>query len=273
MSAWTADRIRAQLGTSTIIFPPEERLGREQIARVADAGIGSIEVGAFNGLDHYDHHDEAQVDEIAQAAADLGVKIASVHCPLVDYAAADEDARREASRESIAAAKAGERMGADLIVCHFHNQPPAAITAREMLDALDGCNIRIATENGINLTPYAEFVDHFATERLGITIDIGHTRVPAEDWLNPFTAPGRAKDIVENICGQRLYHIHIHDYHNNEDHRPPWEGEIEWGDLFTSLDAIDYRGALMFESLPLISSEDTLAKVGAFPDEFVRRYG
>jgi sugar phosphate isomerase/epimerase len=273
MSAWTAERIRAQLGTSTIIFPPEERLGRELIARVADAGIGSIEVGAFNGLQHYDHNDEAQVDEIAQACEDLGVNIASVHCPLVAYDNPDEDVRRETSRESIAAAKAGERMGADLIICHFHNQPPAAITAREMLDELEGCNIRIATENGINLTPYAEFVDYFATEKLGITIDIGHTRVPAEDWLNPFTAPGRAKDIVENICGQRLYHIHIHDYHNNEDHRPPWEGEIEWGDLFTSLDAIDYQGALMFESLPVISPDDTLAKVGAFPDEFVRRYG
>lgn len=273
MSAWTADRIRAQLGTSTIIFPPEERLGREMIARVADAGIGSIEVGAFNGLPHYNHNDEAQVDEIAQAAEEFGVKVASVHCPLVAYDNADEEVRRQVSHESIVAAKAGERMGAGLIVCHFHNQPPAAITAREMLDALDGCSIRIATENGINLTPYAEFVDAFATDRLGITIDIGHTRVPAEDWLNPFTKPGRAKAIVEETVGQRLYHIHIHDYENNEDHRPPWEGEIEWGDLFASLDAIDYQGALMFESLPLISPEDTLAKVGAFPEEFVRRYG
>ena len=149
------------------------------------------------------------------------------------------------------------------------NQPPAEITAREMLEALDGCNIRIATENGINLTSYAELVDRFATERLGITIDIGHTRVPAEDWLNPFTKPGRAKAIVEDTVGRRLYHIHIHDYENNEDHRPPWEGEIEWGDLFDSLDAIDYQGALMFESLPLISPEDTLQKVGAFPEEFV----
>ena len=273
MSAWTADRIRAQLGTSTIIFQPEERLGREMIARVADAGIGSIEVGAFNGLPHYNHNDEAQVDEIAQAAEEFGVKVASVHCPLVAYDNADEEVRRQVSHESIVAAKAGERMGAGLIVCHFHNQPPAAITAREMLDALDGCSIRIATENGINLTPYAEFVDAFATDRLGITIDIGHTRVPAEDWLNPFTKPGRAKAIVEETVGQRLYHIHIHDYENNEDHRPPWEGEIEWGDLFASLDAIDYQGALMFESLPLISPEDTLAKVGAFPEEFVRRYG
>ena len=273
MSKWTAERIRAQLGTSTIIFQPEQRLGREQIARVADGGIGSIEVGAFNGLQHYDHNDEAQVEEIAQAAEDLGVKVASVHRPLVAYDNADEDVRREASRESIAAAKAGERMGANLIICHFHNQPPAAITAREMLDELEGCNIRIATENGINLTPYAQFVDHFATDRLGICIDIGHTRVPAEDWLNPFTAPGRAKAIVEDTVGQRLYHIHIHDYHNNEDHRPPWQGEIEWGDLLTSLDAINYQGALMFESLPLVSPEDTLAKVGAFPDEFVKRYG
>ena len=273
MSAWTADRIRAQLGTSTIIFPPEERLGREHIARAADAGIGCIEVGAFNGLLHYDHNDEAQVEEIAQAAEDLGVKVASVHCPLVAYDDADEDSRRQVSLESIAAAKAGERMGADLIICHFHNQPPAAITAREMLDELEGCNIRIATENGINLTPYAEFVDHFATERLGITIDIGHTRVPTEDWLNPFTAKGRAKAIVEDTVGQRLYHIHIHDYHNNEDHRPPFEGEIEWGDLFDSLDAINYQGALMFESLPLQSPDDTLQKVGAFPEEFVSRYG
>ncbi|HDZ20128.1 hypothetical protein LCGC14_0016820 [marine sediment metagenome] len=272
MSVWTADRIRAQLGTSTIVFPAEQRLGREQIARVRDAGIGRLEVGAFNGLEHYDHHDEAQVEEIARAAEDLGVKVASVHCPLVAYDNADEDARRQVSRESITAAKAGERMGAGLIVCHFHNQPPAEITAREMLEALDGFNIRIATENGINLTPYTEFVDGLGSERLGITIDIGHTRVPAEDWLNPFTKPGRAKAIVD-LCDHRLVHIHLHDYHNDEDHRPPFEGEIEWGDLFDALDGIDYQGALMFESLPVQSPEDTLRKVGAFPEEFVRRYG
>ncbi len=273
MSAWTAERIRKQLGTSTIIFPPEERLGREQIARVADAGISQLEVGAFNGLDHYDHNDQAQVEEIGRAAEDLGVKIASVHCPLVNYAEPDEEERQVVSRESIAAARAAECMNAALIVCHFHNQEPAEITCREMLADLEGLSVRIATENGINLTPYAEFVDAFDTERLGITIDIGHTRVPAEDWVNPFTKPGRAKAIVEGTVGKRLYHIHLHDYHNNEDHRPPWEGEIQWGDLFTSLDAIDYQGALMFESLPVISSEDTLAKVGAFPEEFVRRFG
>ncbi len=272
MSAWTADRIRAQLGTSTIVFPPDERLGREQIARVADAGIGCIEVGAFNGLAHYDHNDEAQVDEIAQAALDLDVKIASVHCPLVPYDDADEEARRHVLRESVVAARAAERMGASVFVCHFHNQPPAEITAREMLEQLDGCSVRIATENGINLMPYTEFVDGVGSERLGITIDIGHTRVPAEDWLNPFTKAGRAKAIVD-LCGQRLYHIHLHDYHNNEDHRPPFEGEIEWGDLFDALDGIDYQGALMFESLAVASTEDTLGKVGSFPEEFVRRYG
>ena len=272
MIAWTTDRIRAQLGTSTIVFPPEQRLGREQIGRVRDAGISRLEVGAFNGLPHYDHNDEAQVEEIAQAALDFGVKVASVHCPLVPYDDADEDTRRHVSRESVAAARAAERMGASVFVCHFHNQPPAELTAREMLQQLDGCDVRIATENGINLTPYAAFVDGIGSERLGITIDIGHTRVPAEDWLNPFTKKGRAKAIVET-CGHRLIHIHLHDYHNNEDHRPPFEGEIEWGDLFDALDGIGYEGSLMFESLPVHSTEDTLRKVGAFPEEFVRRYG
>jgi sugar phosphate isomerase/epimerase len=272
MSAWTTDRIRAKLGTSTIIFPPEERLGRDHIVRVADAGISCIEVGAFNGLEHYNHHDEAQVDEIAQACRDLGVGIASVHCPLVAYDNPDEEVRRHTSRESIIAARAAERMGADIFVCHFHNQPPAETTCREMLDELADCKVRIATENGINLTPYTEFVDAFATERLGITIDIGHTREPAEDWLNPFTAPGRAKAIVD-LCGQRLIHMHIHDYHNNEDHRPPFEGEIQWADLFEALDGIGYNGALMFESLPVHSPDDTLRKVGTFPEEFVKRYG
>jgi len=272
MSAWTADRIRAQLGTSTIVFPPDQRLGREHIARVRDAGIGRIEVGAFNGLAHYDHNDEAQVEEIAQAALDFGVKVASVHCPLVPYDADDEETRRHVLRESVAAARAAERMGASVFVCHFHNQPPAEITAREMLEQLDGCRVRIATENGIDLVPYAAFTDRIGSERLGITIDIGHTRVPAEDWLNPFTKKGRAKAIVE-ICGKRLCHIHLHDYHNNEDHRPPFEGEIEWGDLFDALDCVGYDGALMFESLPVHSAEDTLRKVGAFPEEFVKRYG
>jgi sugar phosphate isomerase/epimerase len=271
MSKWTEDRIRSQLGTSTIVFPPEQRLGRDHVARIADAGIRCVEIGAFNGLEHYNHHDEAQVDEITQACRDLNINVASVHCPLVAYDNPDEETRRHVSRESIAAARAAERMGADVFVCHFHNQPPAEITCREMLDELADCKVRIATENGINLTPYTEFVDRFATDRLGITIDIGHTRVPEEDWLNPFTAPGRAKAIVD-LCGPRLMHMHIHDYHNNADHRPPFEGEIQWRDLFDALDSNNYRGALMFESLPLISADDTLEKIGNFPEEFIKRY-
>jgi len=272
MSKWTAERIRERLGTSTIVFPATERLGREQIKRVKDAGIGRIEVGAFNGVAHYDHHDEAQVEEIAQASRELGVKVTSVHCPPLAYDAEYPDIMREVLRESVAAARAAERMGADIFVCHFHNQPPAEITCREMLKQLEGCRVRIATENGIILTPYVEFVDRFNTDRLGIVIDIGHTRRPLEGWLNPFTKPGRAKPIVE-LVGKRLIHMHIHDYHNNEDHRPPFEGEIEWGDLFDALDGIGYAGALMFESLPVISAEDTLGKVGAFPEEFIRRWG
>jgi sugar phosphate isomerase/epimerase len=272
MSTWTAERIRSKLGTSTIVFPPEERLSRDHIQRIADAGLACVEIGAFNGLDHYNHHDDAQVDEIARACEDFNVTVASVHCPLVAYDDPDEATRQHTSAESIAAAKAAVRMNADIFVCHFHNQPPAQITCRELLDAFADTPLRFATENGINLTPYTESVDMFATDKFGITIDIGHTRVPEEDWLNPFTAPGRAKAIVE-LCGHRLIHMHIHDYFENADHRPPFEGDIEWGDLLAALDGIGYEGALMFESLPLVSAEDTLKKLETFPEEFVKRYG
>jgi sugar phosphate isomerase/epimerase len=73
-------------------------------------------------------------------------------------------------------------------------------------------------------------------------------------------------------CGARLAHVHLHDFVKT-DHYPPFDGYIEWGEIFLALQQIGYAGAFVFEAVCPISIEDTLHKTAAFPQEFARRYG
>ena len=269
MGEWMAESIRGKLGLSMMVFPWDEPLGERQIAEVREAGITRIELGSFVGRVHYDHRNKAQVSEIMRACRAQGVSIVSVHCPDLPYAYEDDPLREFVVKESVACARVAEEMGATVYVCHFHNAKCTERTACDMLEALSDCNIKIMTENGPDLQPYVEFVDRIGSERLGIVVDIGHTR--DGDGRNSFTRKGRAREII-SVCGPRLFHMHLHEFVDGTDHHPPFGGDIEWGDLFDALAENDYEYELMFELLP-DSPQESLEKAAAFPEEFMRRYG
>jgi len=269
MGEWTAESIRAKLGVSMMVFPWDEPLGERQIAEVREAGITRIEFGSFVGRTHYDHRNKAQVSEITKACREQGVTIASVHCACLPYAFEDEPLREFVAKESAACARVAEEMGAAVYVCHFHNAKCAERTVCDMLEELADCRIKIVTENGPDLQPYVEFVDRIGSERLGIVVDIGHTR--DADGANPFTRKGGAREILD-LCGPRLWHMHVHEFINGVDHQPPFDGDIEWGELFDALTDVNYEGELIFELMPG-STRDILGTVASFPEEFMRRYG
>ena len=73
------------------------------------------------------------------------------------------------------------------------------------------------------------------------------------------------------MCNHRLFHLHLHDFQDT-DHYPPFDGKIQWDEIFQALCDINYTGELMFEAGSRVSIEDTLEKTAAFPEEFVKRY-
>jgi sugar phosphate isomerase/epimerase len=265
----TGDDIRDRLAVSSFYLHPDGGpLDGRRIAQIREAGITRVEIDGYLSTKHYNYHDKQRVAEIASACKAEGVSVVSVHCPGISYNTEYEEIRRAVVKECILSARVGEELGAKLFIGHFGISEMAEKTICEMLAALDDCKIKLTVENGNDLNDYAAFVDRIGSDRLGMIVDIGHTR--DKDKTNPFTKKDRARETM-NICGDRLFHLHLHDF-VDADHYPPFDGAIEWGEIFLALKDIDYKGWYMFECMSRISPEDTLKKVAAFPGNFAAKY-
>lgn len=83
-----------------------------------------------------------------------------------------------------------------------------------------------------------ELVDSFHSDRVGICWDTGHANV------NRSNQPYDLKKI-----GSRLKALHIQDNNGIDDqHMPPYHGNIEWKSLMRALHEIDYAGPFTFEA-------------------------
>lgn len=264
-----AEPIRARLGFSTIAMPGNERFGAREIGMIREAGITRIEICGLHPPTHYDYHDAGQVSEITVECGKQGIAIVAVHGPNLPYASPYEEVRRAVVKEAVASARVAEEMGASVFVGHFNINDRSTSTVGEMLDRLDGGAIKLTVENGGDLKNFAGFVDRIGSNRFGMVVDIGHTR--DADGVNPFIKMDRAREAMA-VCEHRLFHLHLHDFRDT-DHYPPFDGSIQWGEIFSALQDIGYAGEYMFEAVARVSLEDTLKKTSAFPDEFVMRYG
>lgn len=265
----TAETIRQRLGFSTIAMPGNERFGAREIGMIREAGVTRIEICGLNPPSHYDYHDAAQASEITTECQKQGIAIVAVHGPGLPYDCPYEEVRRAVVREAVASARVAEEMGASIFVGHFNTNDRSVRTVGEMLDYLDGSSIKLTVENGGDLRDFADFVDQIGSNRFGMVVDIGHTR--DADGINPFTKKERAREAMR-VCEHRLFHLHLHDFADT-DHYPPFDGNIQWGEIFSALQDIGYTGEFMFEAVSRTSLEDTLKKTAAFPGEFTARYG
>ena len=268
----TAGEIQRRLGFSTIAIPGDERFGGRHIAMIREAGIARIEICGLLPPTHYDYHDMAQVSEIQTECRKQGVSVTAVHGPNLPYDCPYEGVRREVVEEGVASARIAKEMGASIFVAHFNATESSERTVLEMIQHLDGVDIMLAIENlsvPTDLHSYLAFVDRIGCERFGMAVDIGHPRDP--DGVNPFIKKGRARETIA-LCEQRLVHVHLHDFVDS-DHYPPFDGNIQWDEIFSGLQDINYTGEFMFEAGVRVPFGDTLKKTAAFPKEFVARYG
>jgi len=265
----TAEAIQQRLGFSTAGMLGNQRLGAAELGVIRAAGITRIEICGLYPPTHYDYHDSAQVSEIITECRNQGIAIVAVHGPALPYDCPYEQVRRAVLKEAVASARVAEEMGASIFVGHFNTNDLSARTVSQILHSLDGSSIKLTVENGEDLKDFADFVDRIGSDRFGMVVDIGHTR--DADGINPFVKTERAREAMAS-CQHRLFHVHLHDF-TDVDHYPPFDGNIQWPEIFSALQDIGYAGELMFEAGPRVSFEDTLKKTAEFPNEFVLRYG
>jgi len=271
----SAGQIRRRMGCSTLALGITERFGAREISMIRAAGITRLEICGYNPPSHFDFHNPAQVSEIKAECRKQDVSIVSVHGPGIGfiYDTPYEELRKAIVKELTFCARVAEEMGASVFVTHIGMAGPDTCSERTMIDLLEKlCDsaIRIAVENGVELGVFADFVNRIGSDNLGMVVDIGHTR--DSEGVNPFTKKNRAYELMVG-CGQRLFHVHLHDFTDTGDHHPPFDGHIRWEEIFRALPDMGYEGEFMFEAAPKISVEDTLRKIAAFPQRFVNGYG
>ena len=271
---WTSDEITERLGTSTVVFKRDRLLQSKDIEMIAERGIRHVEVSGNGNPAHLDVADPKYTSWLRAEFESAGISIVSTHSPGYLYNSKNEDNRKKAVEQGVAAAKNSEELGAGIMVCHFRPEEPSEKSIHEMLDRLEGTSIKLTIENGQDLADYTAFVDKVGSDRLGMVVDIGHTR--DDDGVNPFIKAERARETMAQ-CGPRLSHLHLHDW-VDRDHFSPLDGAIAWAGVFDALKDIDYQGYYMFEAAYRpgargeVAPEYVLDKVAGFPQGFVERY-
>lgn len=282
---YSEDEMRSRLGISTLAvkLSADEMLAPQHLRLIAGEGIGKLELSGG-----YDPRNKQQLKQLASQAADQGLEIVSLHGPAGKFSSAYSDGIREEERRSAmeAAVIQGEaalELGASVLVCHFGTTESSAESVLELLDYFKGTPLVLGGENvgkavsslqdSDDVADFVSFSERIGCERFGLVLDLGHARDKA--GANPFFQASHAYDTVAQ-CKDWLVHVHLHDgtEERADDHYPPFDGDVQWLDVFLALHEIDYQGCFMFEPVfegysAFHCNPDVIKKVGAFPRHLI----
>lgn len=113
---------------------------------------------------------------------------------------------------------------------------------QRMIDAAERHNVNIAVENQGD--PHKciramELLEKFDSPKLGICYDSGHANVHNNN--------GRGREMLTRF-GNRLKALHLHDNDSSGDqHRMPFDGNINWIDIINEIKNAGYTGATTLE--------------------------
>lgn len=121
--------------------------------------------------------------------------------------------------------------------------PPCQTGLDTLLRAAELCerlNVRLALENTKHPAHLAYAMDGIDSDHVGFCYDIGHSRV----------VHGRDHNLLRR-CGSRLMALHLHDNDGSGDqHRLPFDGDVDWEGFAALLPLTAYRGSLTLEVDP-----------------------
>jgi sugar phosphate isomerase/epimerase len=249
-----------QFGVSTQLYHAQ-RLRHDHLAEVAAHGFDAVEIIATRS--HLDYHDPAALDEAAGWLTREGLRLHSLHAPVMErfdgrwinplsIASTDDAARALAVRETGAALELARRVPVTVLVVHpglqdsllsssVQNSRDAALRSVEEIVALASpLGVRVALEVIPNAMSTAnalvDLLDELDMPEVGVCLDFGHAHLQ-----------GDVVDAIETLSGL-LVATHVHDNHGKRDeHLAPFEGTINWTGALMALQKVGYEGTMMLE--------------------------
>jgi sugar phosphate isomerase/epimerase len=155
----------------------------------------------------------------------------------------------------------GAELGARTVTVH----PEAdAAWLREALLSLDEAAERADLRVGLELTRHYDLAMCSATPRVGLTLDVGHVSFEGGAGYREF---GSLAGLIEHM-GDRLFHVHAHDYDGALDHLPLGAGHLDFDAIASALKRVGYSGVVCLELNPdratpeqLLASRDRLQQL------------
>ena len=249
-------------GVSTHLYH-EYKLQKSHLLEIAAHGFGAVEL--FATRSHFDYHDPAAIEALADWLTESNLTLHSVHGPITDRfaqgriqrmfstATRDQDARKETLREIAASLKVAATIPFSYLVVHVgvpsslqpgpdDNSREAALRSiEEILGVARATDVRIALEvmgNPLSTTPaLIETIEsNFDDTDVGVCMDVGHAHLL-----------GDTAEAIE-LASEYLITTHIHDNRRDtDDHLVPFRGSINWPATVMAFQKIGYDGVLMYE--------------------------
>ncbi len=220
----------------------------EMLRAYAEAGIPSVELSLA-----FDRMDEMDFDALEKASKETGVEIWSLHLPFdntLAIAHADENARIECVRQCIALLKQCGEHGIKHAVIHPGTEPnedkdkPARLEEAKM-------NLNILTEAAMHygVTLCVEELPRTCVGNCTREIAYLLTAHPAlKVCFDTNHLLGEDYHVFIREFGDRIETLHVSDYDFiDERHQLPGEGKIDWKDMITELEKVNYKGPWMYE--------------------------
>lgn len=244
-------KMPTELGACTSVFGHRNALSAAKLAALATTGIPWIEIAALQAQ-HLNLFDDPRVQELAQAAAALPLKVWSLHAPFCGLAMDDADTRADGLRNLRQSIRVADRFGAVRVVVHPGRDVPSVNRQRELAWLSDG--LRQAAEElpgGMMLAvetmgphslagPVEELIaviDRQDPARVGICFDSGHVHT------------GGDPAVVARQLSGRIVSVHLHDNSGDRDaHALPGQGSIDWPACLAALFHAGYQGPWMSEA-------------------------
>jgi sugar phosphate isomerase/epimerase len=248
----------------------------EQVAWVRDAGFRGFSFHASPGVPgRWQGVDPATADRAQRRR--LRARLAAfstveVHAPFeLRWTLGDPLAAVE--RLAPIVAFAGD-VGASLVT--VHPQAPGEVRAdrsaacQEALARLDAiaaqAGVRVGVETLADFTDFRR-LPGAGLENLGITLDVGHMYLNGGAPYRPYATIGG----LVRALGDRVVHMHVHDYDGTHDHLKLGTGLVDLDDLLRAATEVHYSGAFCLELDPDRVSPDGILRSRDLLQRKIRR--
>lgn len=263
--------------TSDLYMDTSDKFGKslpeaEAVKRLAKVGFEALDYGIFWHQDKksplWKPDWRSYVQNIAEAAKESGIVFSQAHAPMFNRLGPDGDEMFDFTLRSFEIAQI---LGAPYLVVHpqfwgdsiYGNNHDELLAYNlkfyaSLLDASAKTGVKIALENMFGYDPekdklcptyfsymadILELLDRTeGREQFVVCLDVGHANIIGEESVS---------DCIRKL-DKNLKLLHLHDnFGKNDDHMPPFNGNIDWKDTIHALREVDYDGVLSLEAQSL----------------------